>query len=59
MGREASRPVDHEMCESVRREDLIGNRSAPARVKYVVLEKEQRDARPRYRAKQVIEAGGV
>jgi len=55
MAREPDRPIDDEMCQSVRAEHLIRNRGAPTRVEEVTLEEEERDTRPPHRTKQVVE----
>ena len=58
MAREPDRPIDDEMCQSVRAEDLIRNRGAPTRVEEVTLE-EERDTRPPHCAEHVVEPGGI
>jgi len=48
MGAEPGRPIDDEMCQAVCRENLIRHRTAPARIKDVALEEEERDTRTPY-----------
>src|SRR5947209_14712186 len=52
-------PVDDEMRETARAEDLIRGWAAPARVEDVALEEEKGDARTPYGGEQVIEPGGI
>ena|SRR6516162_6480502 len=59
MAREPDRPIDDEMCQSVRAEDLIRNRGAPTRLEEVTLEEEERDTRPPHCAEHVVEPGGI
>jgi hypothetical protein len=58
MGRQLSALVDDDVGQAARREDLIRDRAAAARVEDIAFKEEQGDSRMPHRAEQVIEPGG-
>jgi hypothetical protein len=50
MTRETRGPIDNKMSETARREDLICNQTAPARVEDVAFEEEKCDPRASHRS---------
>jgi hypothetical protein len=59
VGRQPGGPIDDEMRQPARAEDLIRDRAAPARIEDVALEEEEGDTRTPRGGEQVVEPGGI
>ena len=59
MGWQPRGPVDNEVRQAVRGEDLIRHRATAARVEDVTFKEEEGDARAPHCAEQVVKPGGI